>query len=173
MVEQAITIRSNQMSGTRFDQYNPVQALPLAGGGALLWGEQRFRELATLRGLVVVSGTNFVHSPSIEGLPNRGFSAAERVEPGKLWMGVPYWDEAAGLYELDLNGMRARKLAEPVPGAFSHVIGIHSSATDVFVISGESSLQHALRLRREGFWQTQWGQIPTYNNCFRDKCCMS
>jgi hypothetical protein len=152
-VELAYTIRSNQMAGTRFDQYNPVQAVSDGAGGVLVWGEQRFRELATLRGLLLASDSGVVEVPRIEGLPETGFSFLTAVGPGLLWAGVPEWDPAADLYQIDLKAERVTRIPEPSPAAFAHVLGIHSVGHDRYVMAADRSPNQTLWRWRAGSWQ--------------------
>lgn len=160
-VELAYTIRSNQMAGTRFDQYNPVQAVSDGAGGVLVWGEQRFRELATLRGLLAASDSGVVEVPGIEGLPETGFSFLTAVGPGLLWAGVPEWDPAADLYQIDLKAGRVTRIPEPSPAAFAHVLGIHSVGHDRYVIAADRSPNKTLWRWRAGSWQKLWSPLDS------------
>lgn len=152
-VELAYTIQPDRMAGTRFDQFNPVQATPDERGGVWLWGEQRFRDLATLRGLWVANESGVSESPPIEGLPSSGFSFLTPVAPGLLWAGVPAWDPATGLYQIDGKSQRAVRLPDPSPAAFAHVLGVHPVGEDRYVIAADQSPNLTLWRWRKGSWQ--------------------
>lgn len=151
-VELAYTISSNQMSGTRFDLYNPVQSFALEERGVLLWGERRFQELATLREPLLISGTNIAAFPPISGLPDGGFSILAPVDSGRWWAGIPSWDKRTGLYEVELETRRAVRLPEPAPEAFAHVLGITTVRADRYVVSMTHSWEKSLWRWRAGVW---------------------
>jgi hypothetical protein len=155
-VTLAYTISSHQMAGTRFDLYNPVQGALDADGRVFFWGEQRSRELGTLRGLLLPSDEGFTHRPAVEGLPDRGFSVFTVCDEGRAWAALPERDPDAGLYELDLNQLTAKKLPEPEPKAFAHLSEIIPRGEDRYVVSRDSSIwpgSAALWRWRAGKWQ--------------------
>ncbi len=148
-------ISSNQLAGTRFDQYNPVHGIIDGEDRVVFWGEKRFRDLATLRGLLIRSQERFVHYPKIDGLGEEGFVALAIVGPDRLWVSRSD-SQRKGLYELSLKNMRAIKLAEPEPSAFDYVTSIFSVGPDVYVVSGYLGLQlpiNKLWRWRNGAWQ--------------------
>ncbi len=152
-IAPAFTATTNQMAGWRFDILNPIRILSGPSGLSRCWGEQKSRELATLRGLFLAYGTNFTAHPTLAGMPDRGFSCLVSVGPGQLWAGVPEWDKAAGLYALDLEQGRATRMAEPEPGAFAWVIGIYPAGADRYVVSNDRSGHGSLWRWRLGQWE--------------------
>ncbi len=151
-IDLACTIGSNQMSGTRFDLYNPVQSIPGENGTVVLWGERRVQELATLHEPLVISGTNLTALPAISGLPTGGFSILAPVDKGRWWAGIPSWDEQAGLYEADLATRQAIRLSDPTPGVFARVLGITTLGADRYVVSEGRDWEKMLWRWRAGAW---------------------
>lgn len=160
-IELAYTIGSNQMSGTRFDLYNPVQSVAVENGSVVIWGERRVQELATLREPLVISGTNVTPFPAISGWPSGGFSILAPVGSGRWWAGIPAWDKQAGLYQADVATGRAVNVPEPEPGAFAHVLGITTVGEDRYVVSEGRGWKKMLWRWRAGVWDKVMAPLDT------------
>ncbi len=147
--------------GRELQQYNPVCATSDGKGRVWIWSDTLAGgiNLASLRGILIFDGEQFVHHPTLDGLPDKKFSVVEKLDDQHIWLAV----EEDGLYQVDIQTLTAQRVPDPAPGAFCYVQKIFRVDGDWYVVAGEMwlpvadrgghGLSGVLWRLRDGRWQ--------------------
>ncbi|MGB8356044.1 MAG: HEAT repeat domain-containing protein [Chthoniobacteraceae bacterium] len=139
-------------SNARATSYDPLYATEDGRGRVWIWSNSWAGSMlgGALRGVLVFDGDNVKQQEAFEGIEGKRFTCIDRKDDKHMWVSVLM----DGIFEVDIDTMKATPLPEAEPGAFRWVKKIFSVGDDLFVISnsGNDTFRNLLWRRRDGKW---------------------
>jgi hypothetical protein len=134
-ISYSIAREQRHSYGRDFQMHSPILATPDGEGKLWFWSAALAGgiNIASLRGILIEDDGQFIHHPTLVGLPDEKYTVIEKTDAHRMWVGVL----KDGLYEVDVRTLVGKRVPEPVPDAFRYVQRVFRAGDDWYVVAGE------------------------------------
>lgn len=114
---------------------SPLLAAPDGQGRLWFWSATLAGgiNIGALRGILIEQSGQFVHHPTLQGIPDQKYTVVDKLDDHRMWVGVL----KDGLYEVDIRTLAGKRVPDPAPGAFGYVQRVFRAGDDWYVVAGE------------------------------------
>lgn len=130
------TIQREQLHpyGRGHELINPIFITADPQGRLWFWSDALAggSNIGALRGILIFDGKRFQHHAFLSGIPDQKISFVTAKDEHRSWIALL----EEGLFEVEIDSLKGRRLAEPENGAFDYVQTIFSAEGDWYVVSG-------------------------------------